>query len=234
MLRSASVALYAAFAALGAAVLARPAVLWVRGLGLSRPVVPWPVSLGWAAALGFALLAAATFALALQSASGRPLRKSHASVLLLLVGVALALRAGSGDLRPGPHPAPRLIAGLRTAANVLDAEYAVTHRYAPTPGALQGALSALPPPGFVHRARELRLTSRILHGMSGPQSEPLPGDPPGTLYVSISSDEQRAWLSALSVEAVLPVTIESRAGTHSAPGFDPLLPMYPNAQPARP
>lgn len=233
MLRNASVALYAALAALGAAVLARPAVLWASGLGLSGPVVPWPVTLGWAAALAFALLAAAAFALALQSASGKPLRMQEASALLLLVGLALALRAGSGALRPAPDPAPRLIDGLRTAANVLDAEYAVTRRYAPTAAVVQGALSALPPPGFVHRARELRLTARILHGMSGAQVEALPGDSPGTIYVGIAPDEQRAWLSVLSLDAVLPVTIESRAGTHSAPGFDPLLPLYPNAQPAR-
>jgi hypothetical protein len=234
MIRGASAALYAAFAALGAAVLARPAVLWVRGLGLSGPVLPWPVSFGWAAVLLGAALAAVTFALALRRASGRPLRLPQAGALLLLVALALALRAGSGDLLPPPDPAPRLVDGLRTAANVLDAEYAVTRRYAPTAAIVQGALSALPPPGFVHRARALRLSARILHAMRGAQAEPLPGDEPGTIYVCISSDEQRAWLSVLSLDAVLPLTIESRAGTHSAPGFDPSLPLYPNARPARP
>jgi hypothetical protein len=49
--------------------------------------------------------------------------------------------------------------------------------------------------------------------------------------VGISPDEQRAWLSALSLHAVLPATVGATAGTHSAPGLDPLLPLYPNALP---
>jgi hypothetical protein len=67
--------------------------------------------------------------------------------------------------------------------------------------------------------------------MRGAQLEALPGDPPGTIYLCISSDEQRAWLSALALHGVLPVTVQADAGTHPAPGFDPLLPLYPNALP---
>ena len=68
--------------------------------------------------------------------------------------------------------------------------------------------------------------------MRGAQRDPLPGDPPGTIYVCISADEQRAWLSALSLEGVLPATLQARAGTHSAPGRDPLVPAYPGMRPA--
>jgi hypothetical protein len=233
MVRAASIALYAGFAALGAAFLARPAALWVEGLGLYQPVRPWHVPLGWAAALLVGLLAAFALAIAVHSALGGKPRRGHYLAFLLLVALALLLRAVSGEIRPPLDPAPRLLDGLRATAGVLDAEYAATHRYAPTAGLVQGALAALPAPGFVHRARELRLAARILHGMRGPQVEALPGDLPGTIYVCISSDEQRAWLSALSLHAVLPATVQATAGTHSAPGFDPLLPLYPNALPDR-
>src|SRR5467141_416941 len=174
MVRAASLALYAGFAAIGAALLARPAVLWVEGLGLFRPVLPWPVPFGPAAALLAALIGGLTLAMVMQAVAGtRPRRRSHLALLLLLA-LALAVRAASGELAPPTDPAPRLIDGLRIAAGVLDAEYASTRRYAPTAGLLQGALAALPPPGFVHRGRELRLTARLLHGMPGPQLEALP------------------------------------------------------------
>jgi len=230
MVRAASVALYAGFATLGAALLAHPALLWVEGLGLSRPVRPWHVPLGWAAAVLVAVLATFAFGMAVHRALGGNPRRRHYLAFLLLVALALVLRAVSGDIRPPLDPAPRLLDGLRAAAGALDAEYAATRRYAPTPGLVQGALSALPAPGFVHRGRELRLSGRILHGMRGPQVEALPGDLPGTIYVCISSDEQRAWLSALSLHRVLPAMVQATAGTHSAPGFDPLLPLYPNAR----
>ncbi len=233
MVRGAFIAMYAGFAALGAALLARSAVLWVHGLGLTQPVRPWHVPLGWAAALLAGLLAAFAFGMAVHTAVGGKPRRRHYLAFLLLVAVALLLRAVSADIRTPLDPAPRLLDGLRAAAGVLDAEYAATRRYAPTAGLVQGALSALPAPGFVHRARALRLSARILHGMRGPQIEALPGDLPGTIYVCISSDEQRAWLSALSLHRVLPATVQANAGTHSAPGFDPLLPLYPNALPER-
>lgn len=228
MVRVASIGLYAGLAALGAALLARPAALWVDGLGLTRPVRPWHVPFGGAAAVLAVVLAAFTLGIAVYAMLGGKLRRGHHVGLLLLVGLALALRAGAGDIRPPADPAPNLIKGLRTVAAALDAEYAATRRYVPSAGLVQGALSALPGAGFVHRGRELRLSARILHGMRGPQIEALPGDRPGTIYVGISSDEQRAWLSALSLQRVLPVTVHANAGSHSAPGFDPLIPFYPN------
>jgi len=232
MVRGGYLALYAGLAAVGAALLARPAVLWAEGLGLFHPVQPWTVPLGAPAALLAGLIAIVTLALAVQAvAVPRPPRRGYHLALLLLVALALGLRAAAGEPRPPADPAPRLIEGLRTAAAVLDAEYASRRRYAPTAGLLQGALSALPAPGFVHRGRELRLSARILHGMRGAQLEALPGDPPGTLYVCISYDEQRARVSALALNGIIPVTVQAESGTHPAPGFDPLLPLYPNALP---
>jgi hypothetical protein len=49
--------------------------------------------------------------------------------------------------------------------------------------------------------------------------------------VGISRDEQRAWLSVTTLRAgsvaMLPATAEARSGTHSAPGTDAALPVYP-------
>ena len=230
MVRAACFALYAALAALGIAVLARPAALWVLGLGVFGPVLPWPVPLGWMAALLAVALAASAVALVVRAALGWKTPSSRHVGFLLLVALAFALRASSGDAWSPPDPEPRLLEGLGTAAGVLDAQYSGTRRYAPTAALLQGALSALPPPGFVHRARELPLRARILHGMRSAQTKALPGDLPGTVYVCISPDEQRAWLSALSLRGVLPATMQARAGTHAPAGRDPLLPEYPNAR----
>jgi len=231
MTRVAAIGLYAVLAALGAALLARPAFLWLYGLGLARPVRPWEVPLGGAAASLMVVLAAFTSGVLVHVARGGKLRRGHHFALLLLVGLALALRAGSGDIRAPADPAPRLIAGLRAASAALDAGYVLTGRYAPDAALIQGALSGLPGAGFVHRGHQLGLSAHILHGMHGPQLEALPGDLPGTIYVAISSDEQRAWFSALSLHRVLPITVEATAGTHSAPGFDPFLPVYPDAPP---
>jgi hypothetical protein len=232
MARRAYLAAYAALAALGAALLARPALLWLRGLGLLRPVLPWQVFLGGAAALLASLLCALAVFLAVRAALGRKLLLPQHAAFLLLVAAALALRSAAGDPRPPPDPEPQLREGLRTAAGVLDAEYAGSARYAPSAALLQGALFALPRPGFVYRGRELPLSARVLHGMTAAQLKALPGDLPGTVYVAISRDEQRAWLSVLSLDGVLPATVQAHAGTHSLPGGDPLLPAYPGMRTA--
>jgi len=232
MTRTAYLALYAAFAALGAALLIRPAALWMRGLGLFRPVLPWTVPLGWSAAILALALVGCTLTLAVHVGLGRKPRLAGHAAFLLLVAAAFALRSASGQPAPPAGPEARLLDALRSAADALDAEYAGSSRYAPSAPLLQGALAALPRPGFVYRGRELPLSARILHGMHDAQREPMPGDPPGTIYVCISPDEQRAWLSALSLRGVLPVVLHARAGTHSAPGRDPLLPAYPGMRPA--
>jgi hypothetical protein len=65
------------------------------------------------------------------------------------------------------------------------------------------------------------------------QTEALADDSPGTLYVALSKDRKSAWLTALSLRGVLklpsgkPAQLELHAGTHSLPGRDPLVPLYP-------
>jgi hypothetical protein len=185
MVRAASYALHAVFASIGAALLASPALAWVRGLGLDRPVMAADVPLGW------------------------------------------ALRAGIGEFRRAPDPAPRLVDAMAVVAEALDAEYARTHRYASPSRLLEPTSIALPPTGLVHRGRELRAIARVLTGMRSPQLDAIAGDAPGTIYVAISPDEQSAWVSALSLDGVLPITVHAHGGTHSPPGFDALLPLYP-------
>jgi hypothetical protein len=232
MARRAYLVAYATLAALGAALLARPALLWLHGLGLLRPALPWQIYLGGAAALLAAILAGFAVYLAVRAALGGKLLLPQHSLFLLLVAAALALRSASGEPQPPADPEPRLRAALETAAGVLDAEYAANSRYSPSAPLLQGALFALPRPGFVYRGRELPLSARILHGMDSAQLETMPGDLPGTIYVCISRDEQRAWLSVTSLDGVRPGTVQARAGTHSLPGADPALPAYPGARTA--
>jgi len=93
LIRPAAIGLSAALSALGIALLARPALLWVDELGLFRPARPWHVPAGGAAALLACALAALILIAALRLAAGRKLRRSHHLALLLLVGFALAARA---------------------------------------------------------------------------------------------------------------------------------------------
>src|ERR671933_495951 len=87
-----------------------------------------------------------------------------------------------------------LYAAFAALGAALHADYARTHRYDASPPLLDGVVSALPEPGVVHRGRALRVTTRSLRAMRGPQVDAIAGDLPGTIYVSVSSDEQRASL----------------------------------------
>lgn len=222
--------IYAAFAALGAALLSRPALDWVRGLGLFAPALPLRQSLGWASAALLLLLVAGTIAMAMSVAVGRkPGIAAHAA-FLLLVACALALRAGSGPATL-PDPDPELRDGLGAAASVLDASYALDRRYDPDVRRLQAALAALPPSPFRFRGQAIRYTVRLLRGASGPQREPLPGDGPATVYVAIAQGAERGWLTVTTLRdrkvGVLPATLEARFGAHAEEGRDLLVPPYP-------
>jgi len=106
---------YAAFAALGAALLSRPAVEWLRGLGLFAPALPAGEHLGWASAPLLLLLAGATIAMAMSIALERTPGTAVHAAFLGLVACAVALRAASGP--PGPSdPEP----ALRSALGVLE------------------------------------------------------------------------------------------------------------------
>jgi hypothetical protein len=225
---------YGLLAALGAALLARPAELWIRGLGLFAPALPWHVPAGSTAAALLALLAASSVVLAIAFALGRRLPLGLHAGFLLTVAAAAAVRS-LGEAQPPDSPEPALANALDAAARALDAGYATERRYDPDVRAVQNVLDALPRPGFFLHGRPIGFTARLLHGASGPEPEPLPGDRPGTVYVGIASDGQRAWLSATTLRgktvAMSHPTGEARGGARSAPGDDPRLPAYPGSGP---
>jgi hypothetical protein len=228
--RLAYVGVYAAFAALGAALLSRPALDWVRGLGLFAPALPPRQPLGWASAALLLLLVAGTIAMSMSVALGlRPGIAGHAA-FLALIACALALRAGSEPAMPS-DPDPALRDALVVAASALDASYAPERRYDPDVRKLQAALDALPPSGFRFRGKPIRYTARSLRGASGPQRDPLPGDGPATVYVAIAPGAQRGWLTVTTLRdgtiSILPTILEVRFGAHAEEGRDLLAPPYP-------
>ena len=223
--RIAYLAAYAALAALGEALVARNALVWLRGQGLFHPALPWGVPLGGAAVLLALLMALATLWLASQAALGKRPRVVQHAIFLMLLGFCISLRSWSGDPQPPPDPAPALLEGLRTAASELDRGF--QKAYAPEESRLNGVLGALPAPGYQRLGRTLPLHARIVANATGPQKDALPGDPPGTIYIAVSPDRTAAWLTALSAHGVLKPSIEAHGGTHSLPGRDPLVPAYP-------
>jgi hypothetical protein len=233
VIRLAYLSAYAALAALGEAVVARPAVLWVKSQGIFHADLAWDVPYGALLLCAAAGLALFTLWLASHAAIGqKPLFPLHVA-FLLLVGICFALRFASGDPRPPQDPAPSLLDALRVAADELDRSYSGT--YAPDAAQFSSALAQVAPPRFQRLGRHLPLHARILSAADGPQLQPLADDQPGTIYVAVSQDRQSAWLTALSLDRILtlpsgrPAIAEARAGTHAAPGTDPAMPSYPRS-----
>jgi hypothetical protein len=231
VLRIAYLGVYAGLAAMGEGLVARPALLWLRGQGLLRAALPWDVPLGGLELALAALVALATLWLASDAALGRRPRVPQHAAFLALLGACLALRAGSAAPAPPRDPGPALLQGLRAAAEELDRDF--HGLYAPDAGQINGSLAQVPPPGFRRLGRPIPLHARVLSGADGPQIEPLPGDEPGTIYVAVSKDRTTAWLTALTLGKVLrttagkPALVEAHSGTHSIPGRDPIVPAYP-------
>ena len=230
VIRLAYLCAYALIAALGEALVARPASLWLRSQGIFHPALAWEVPYGSLLAASAAALALFTVWLASHAATGRrPVLPLHVA-FLLLAGICLALRSASGEPRTPPDPAPALISALEAAATELDRSY--TGLYAPDAAQFASSLAQVAPPPFRRVGRQLPLHPRILSAAEGAQLEPLPDDQPGTLYIAISQDRQSAWLTALSLNGILalpsgsPAIAEAHAGTHSAPGTDPKIPSY--------
>ena len=235
--RAAYLLFYGLFAALGAALLARPALLFARGLGLLRPVLPWEVPLGAVALLVFVALAGFTVALAVAVAVGRKPRLAEHAAFLALLAVAVVVRTTGAEPARAADPGLALLAGLRAAADAADAAHAARGSYELDEAVLEAALGPLQRPGFRHRGRDLSLRAKLVTGAQGPQLAPESGDLPGTIIVAVSPDRSRAWLTALTLREGKtspltsegrPVVLQARAGTHSAPGRDPMVPAYPS------
>ena len=225
VLRFVYLAVYGALAALGEALVARNALVWLRGQGLMHPALPWDVPLGGLSFALAVLVALATAFLAAQAALGKRPRVAQHAAFLALLGMCLSARSWSGDPQPPADPAPSLIEGLRATAAELDRNF--QKGYSPDEARLNAVLSALTPPGYRRLGRVLPMRARVVSDADGAQKEALAGDPPGTIYVAISPDRTAAWITALSLGGVLKPSIEAHAGTHSLPGRDPLVPAYP-------
>lgn len=231
MLRAASFALSAAFAALGVALAGRPALLWLRSQGLLRPTLGWDVPLGALSLVLVLTLTCLTLWLAVATALGRPGRVQVHAALLLLAAACVGARAAAPPPVPPRDPAPVLLDALRRTAEDLDARYA--SRYLPDASVLNAALAGVPDPGFRRLGRPLRAHARVLSGAAGPQLEPLPEDDPATLYVAVSADRHSVWLTALGLDGILrlssgkPAQLEAHGGTHNLPGRDAMVPVYP-------
>jgi hypothetical protein len=237
VIRLAYLGAYALLAALGEALVARPALLWLRSQGIFHPALAWDVPYGSLLAACAAALALFTVWLASHAAAGRkPVLPLHVA-FLLLAGICLALRSASGEPRPPPDSTPVLLSALAAAAAELDRGY--EGLYAPDAAQFSSALAQVAAPPFRRLGWQIPLHARILSAAEGPQLEPLPDDQPGTLYIAISHDRQSAWFTALSLNGILqlppgrPAIAEAHAGTHSAPGTDPKMPSYPRMRPGK-
>ena len=231
MIRLAYLCAYAALAALGEALAARPALLWVRSQGLFAPALAWDVPYGallLASAVSVALL---TLWLASMLHRCQKRRPALHIAFLLLLAICFSLRGASGEPHPPRAPSPVLLEGLRAAAGELDRTYA--GRYAPDATQFSFALAQVAAPPYRRLGRLIPLHIRILSGADGPQLDALPEDLPGTIYLAISQDRQSAWLTALGLNGILtlpsrkPAIVAARSGTHVEPGGDPAVPVYP-------
>jgi hypothetical protein len=231
VIRIAYLCFYGAFAALGEALVARPALIWIHSQGPFHTALAWEVPCGALLAVAAAALALLTLWLASSAALDRTPKLPLHVAFLLLVGLCLSLRSACGDPIPPPDPAPPLLDALRAAANQLDQSYAGF--YAPDASGLGSALARVRPPPFRRLGRQLPLRARILSSALSAQLTPLPGDQPGTIYIAIAPDGRSAWLTAVTLTGILrltsgnPAIAEAHSGTHSAPGTDPALPSYP-------
>jgi hypothetical protein len=229
MIRLAYVCAYAVLAALGEALVARPALFWVRSQGLFQPCLAWEVPYG--ALLLACAVAIAVFTLWLASQAAlhrRPHAGTHVA-FLLLVGICFSLRSASGNPRAPADPSSALLDALRVTADELDRGY--TERYTPDAAQFTSCLAQVRPPPFYRLGRQIPLHVRVLSAADGSQIEPLPGDQPGTIYVAVAKDRRSAWVTALTLDGILilsgkPALIAAHAGTHSAPGGDPVQPAY--------
>ena len=209
VLRALSLLLYAGVAALGEALVARPALLFVRGLGLCHAVLPWRVPLG---ALHFVLaqaIAICALWLASRAALQRPPRLMLHAALLVLLAIAVGVRSQAAAPLPPADPLPALLTGLRAAA--------VAVERGSNSAAIDAELARLEPPGFVRFGR--RLPMRM-------SSDAAPGT------VLLARDEHVARLTVntengLAMLSGHPAMIEVRGGRYVEPGRDPLLPAYP-------
>jgi hypothetical protein len=233
VLRALSLLVYAGIAALGEALAARPALLFLRGLGIFSVVLPCRVPFG---AVQFILaqgIAVCAVWLASRAALGRPPRLALHAALLALLALAAGVRSQAAATLPPADPLPALLTGLRAAAGAVERGL--------DPAAIDAELATLDPPGFVRFGRRLPMRAKIIAVTDNREAPILDEfhaglfalDLPGTICVSQGLGRRHAWLTARTLNGFAalpggkPAVIEVRGGTRSEPGRDPLLPAYP-------
>jgi hypothetical protein len=231
VLRGLSLLVYAGIAALGEALVARPALLFLRGLGVFSVVLPWRVPLG---AVQFILaqgIAVCALWLASRAALGRPPRLALHAALLALLALAVGVRSQVAAPLPPADPLPALLTGLRATASAVERGLGLA--------AIDAELATLDPPGFVRFGRRLPMHARTIISTGNGEAPILDElraglfalDAPGTICIARSGNH--AWLTVRTLNGFAalpggkPAVIEVRGATHSEPGRDPLLPAYP-------
>jgi hypothetical protein len=245
-LRVLSLLLYAAAAALGEALVARPALLFARGLGIFRTVLPWRVPFGALQLLLALGIAGCALLLGVRVVRRQPRLRWHATLLALLA-LSLGVRGVADEPQPPADPLPALLIGLRTAAGAV--EHSFGSAWPLDRAAIDAELARLDPPGYVRFGRRLPLRVALFAcedcGDGAPLEDTQTALEPGTVCVRSPHQRRIAWLNVRTLNgfATLPdgkqAVIEVRGGTHTVPGRDPLLPAYPgmrlisepNAQP---
>jgi hypothetical protein len=236
--------LYAAAAALGEALVARPALLFARGLGIFRTVLPWRVPFGVLQLLLALGMAGCALLLGVRVVRRQPRLRWHATLLALLA-LSLCVRGVADEPQPPADPLPALLIGLRTAASAVERSFSSARPL--DRAAIDAELARLDPPGYVRLGRRLPLRVALFTCANCGDGAPLEDTQtePGTVCVLSPHERRIAWLNVRTLTgfATLPdgkqAVVEVRGGTHTVPGRDPLLPAYPrmrlisepNAQP---
>ena len=233
MIRFSCASAFASLAALATAAVARPALLWVRSLGLLRTALARQVDLGPLFLGAAALLALLSLGLALRIAHRRkpcvPLgaprrRRGNAATPFLRVpakagtrlkyrdtlletafffAVGICIALRQAGSDPQPLPDPRPALLAGLRTAAEELDRGYAGRYAADAAELSTLLSQGSPLPFRRLGRRAHLRARVLPGAEGPRLDALEEDPPGTVYVAISADRQTAWLTTLSLHGVL-------------------------------
>jgi hypothetical protein len=116
VLRALHLGAYGAVAAVGMALVARPAVLWVRSFGTSDPALPWAAPFAAAFAATALAITVCTAALAVRACERRKRGLANHAALLLAVATAIALRGAAGEARP-PQMSGRAATREQSRAN---------------------------------------------------------------------------------------------------------------------
>lgn len=241
MLRVINALTYGFFAALGAALLARPLLASVRALVSRFSYVP-DLILPWLW-MGFAVALFLTVAdVARRLLARRRVGMLRYATLLVVVGlIGAARKSAAAPARPTVDDAlAHIVARVEGAA---DAYWARHDRYPSEPEVLEKDLPELVRDlGFRQRgARALQGQVRVVPDASGPVFIAPDDVRPGDTVFAVSADARTYWITAFALSATgRPTPHTGRGGRvlvasgrngHASSRLDPLFPDYPSKSP---